>query len=193
MAFGETSAHESLRGGGSSGAPQGERVIARTRRNARILFWPVIALLAIVGATAYFYGNLPERWQNMAVLIAAPVLLFFLVLGPYVSWLNRRYTITTRRVIVRRGVLMRTRQELLHSRGYSVTLRRGPLQSIFRCGDLVLNSGIEAPVVLKDVPGATLVQTVLHDLIESAQHPRGPEGPGYAAGSMSPDGTSPWG
>jgi len=128
-----------------------------------------VLLIAGCGATGYFYGSLPEAWQNTALIVGAAAAIVLLWLLPLVSWLNRRYTITTRRIIFRHGLFVRTRQELLHSRGYDVTVRQSWLQSAFRSGDVLVNSGLEHPLVLKDVPGAILVQQVLHDLMDESQ------------------------
>ena len=149
--------------------PPAETVVAGLRPHARILFWPSVALVAVFGATGYFYGSLPEPWQNTALLAAAAVLVLLLWLLPLASWLNNRYTITSRRIIFRHGFFVRTRQELLHSRGYDVTVRQNWLQSLAHSGDVLINAGLEHPLVLKDVPNAALVQQVLHDLMESSR------------------------
>lgn len=156
----------------SGAAPEAERVVARLRRHGRVLVLPSLALLAVSGAAGFFAGRFPEAWQNLLVLAGAAVLAIALFLLPLVAWLSARYTITSRRVIVRRGLLVRERRELLHSRGYDVTVRRSWLQSLFRSGDVSVNTSTERPVVLKDVPRASLVQGALHDLIEAAQRSR---------------------
>ena len=150
-------------------APPAEHVVARLRPHSRALFWPTLLLFAVCGLTGYFFSNLPEQWQNIALAAGAAAVILFLWLLPLASWLNRRYTITTRRIIFRHGFFVRTRQELLHSRGYDVTVRQTWLQTAFRSGDVRINSGLEHPLVLKDVPNAALVQQVLHDLIEESQ------------------------
>jgi len=61
------------------------------------------------------------------------------------------------------------RQELLHSRGYDVAVKRNWLQSMFRSGDVRINSGLDHPVVLRDVPKADQVQRALSELMEHAQ------------------------
>lgn len=170
-------------------APPAERVVARLRPHARRLFWPTLLLFAVCGATGYFYGNLPEDWQNSALIPAAAAVIVLLWLLPLASWLNRRYTITTRRIIFRHGLFVRSRQELLHSRGYDVTLRQSWLQSAFRSGDVLINSGLEHPLVLKDVPSAALVQQVLHDLMDEAQTVMGSRRQEQSANSDQP----PWG
>ncbi|GAB2510733.1 membrane protein YdbS with pleckstrin-like domain [Paramicrobacterium agarici] len=171
-----------------TGEHASERVVARMHRHGRILVLPAIILIGVVGAVAYFFGSFREQWVNLVVLFSGIAAIVLFVLLPYFTWLNRRYTLTTRRVIVRQGFFVRTRNELLHSRGYTVTIKRGPLQAMSRSGDIVLTSGADKPIVLKDVPGANQVQNVLHDLIERAQGQLGYGG--YAAGSVLRDETS---
>lgn len=146
-----------------------ETVIARLRPNARILFFPTLVLFCICGVTGYYAGTLPEEWQNAALLVGAAAAILVLWLLPLVFWLNRRYTITSRRIIFRHGFFVHTRQELLHTRGYDVTLRQNWFQSAFRSGDVLINSGLEHPLVLKDVPSGALVQQVLNDLMEQSR------------------------
>jgi membrane protein YdbS with pleckstrin-like domain len=155
-------------------APEGaaqppEKVVARLRPHARAMFWPSLALIAASGAVGYFAGRLDEVWEIVLLwsATAAAVLLLFLL--PLAAWLSRRYTITTRRLILRHGFFVRVRQELLHSRGYDVVVRRSWLQSMFRSGDVRINSGLEHPVVLKDVPKADQVQRALSELMERTQ------------------------
>jgi uncharacterized membrane protein YdbT with pleckstrin-like domain len=146
-----------------------ESVVARLRPHGRALFWPTVALLLIVAAATYFSGRLPEAWENLALLGAAALLALLLWLVPLLAWLGRNYTITTRRIILRSGFFVRTRQELLHSRGHDVTVRKTGLQTIFGSGDVQINSGLEHPVILRDVPTPDLVQAALHDLMEASQ------------------------
>jgi len=150
-------------------APPPERIVARLRPNARALFWPSLALIVTCGALGYFAGRVDEVWQNVGLWSAAAAIVLLLFLLPLAFWLSKRYTITTRRIILRHGFFVRVRQELLHSRGYDVTLTRTWLQSAFRSGDVRINSGLERPVVLKDVPHADTVQRALNDLMEHSQ------------------------
>lgn len=152
-----------------TGAARPESVIARLRPHGRAIFWPCVALIAIAAAAGYFAGRLPEAWENLAVLGLAALLVFLLWVLPVLAWLGRNYTITTRRVILRSGILVRVRQEILHSRSYDVTVRRTGLQSLFRSGDVRINAGLDHPVVLRDVPNADAVQAALHDLVDAAR------------------------
>ena len=144
-----------------------EAVVARLRPHSRVMFWPSVALVVVCAAAGYFGGRFDADWQNRLVLGAAVVAIVLLWLVPLLVWLGRHYVITTRRIILRRGLFVRTRQELLHSRGYDLTVRKNGVQTLFRSGDVLINSGLDRPVVLWDVPGADLVQSTLHDMMES--------------------------
>jgi len=148
-----------------------ESVVARLRPHARAVFWPSVALVVLTGATVFFATMLPFEWQRWTALAAGVVLILLLWVLPMLRWLGRHYVITTRRIVIRSGLAVRTRQELLHSRGYDVTVRRSGLQSLFRSGDVQVNTGLDHPVVLADVPSADLVQAALHDLMEQSQNP----------------------
>ena len=145
---------------------QPERVVARLHPHARRLVWSALCVIAAAGAVGYYLGNLPEPWMSGVLLGAAIAVVVFLGLLPFLVWAGRQYLITTRRVVVRRGLVTRVRQELLHSRGYDVTVRQTPVQRLFRSGDVLVNTGLDAPMVLRDAPSAVLVAEVLQDLME---------------------------
>jgi uncharacterized membrane protein YdbT with pleckstrin-like domain len=135
------------------------------------MFWPSVALVAICAATSFYAGYFDIEWMNLVVIGAGVLLAVLLWLLPLLSWLGRRYVITTRRIVLRHGLFVRTRQELLHSRGYDITVRKNALQSIAGSGDVLINTGLDSPVVLRDIPVADLVQGSLHDLMERSLNP----------------------
>lgn len=175
----------------SSAPTEPERVIARVRPHARRLFWPSLILVAVMGTIGFWYGQFPEGWQNLGVLVGGLLLIILCFLLPLLSWLATHYVITSRRVVLRRGFFVRIRQELLHSRGYDVTVRKNALQSMFGSGDVRINTGLDNPVVLRDVPGADLVQGALHDLMEHSSNPIAQRRQAYESGV--PDETRVWG
>lgn len=178
-------------GAGQQAAAPAEHVIARLRRHGRMLFWPTILLLAVAAAAGYLSGQMPEDWQSISVLVVAALLVLVGFIVPLLAWLSRRYTITTRRVILRHGFFVRVRQEVMHSRGYDVSVRRSWVQSAFRSGDILISTGQERPIVLRDVPNATLVQRTLHELMEATQGASAARRQGEQAGAG--DHTVAWG
>ncbi|MFT4135067.1 MAG: PH domain-containing protein [Microbacterium sp.] len=139
------------------------------RSNARRLLWSVLVLMAVSAAVGYLTGNLPAPFADWMLWAAATVIVLVLVVIPYLRWAAHTYTITTRRVIEQRGLLVRRRVELTHLRGYTITERRGPLQRLWRSGTLVLSDGVDAPLRLVDVPSVALVHEVLADQVEVSQ------------------------
>ena len=152
----------------SAEVQQVEWVVARLRPHGRALFWPSVVLVLDAGACGYFAERFPQGWENLAVLIAAVLVAVLLWFVPLVSWLSRHYTITSRRVILRSGVAVRVRREVLHSQSFDVTVRQNGLQRMFGSGNIEIGAGGDHSVVLRDVPRAALVQAALHDLIEAA-------------------------
>lgn len=150
----------------TAGAP--EQVIARVRRHGRVLIIPAVVGIAAVWACSFFvFGWASETWQVLLVLgLGAAILVG--CLASYLSWLGQRATITTRRVIVRKGVVVHLRHELLHARGYEVVVRVGPMQRMMGTGDLLLHSGDAPPVRLRDIPRPGVVHGALQSLIERA-------------------------
>lgn len=151
------------------GMPTEELLIARFRGHARRLFWSALVLIATFGATAYFYGNLPAGFENWMLLTAAGVLVILAVVVPFVIWYSRSTTVTTRRVIARHGIGARQRREMSHARGYTIAVRRGPLQRMWGAGNITLSNGVDAPLRLPNVPNVTLVHETLADQIEVGQ------------------------
>lgn len=151
------------------GAPTPELLVARFRRQNRGLFWSAIVLIAVAGAVGFFSGNLPAPFEDWMLYTAAVAVVLLLVVLPYLAWLSHTVTITTRRVIERSGALGSRRRELTHLRGYTVQVRRGPLQRMSGAGTIVLADGVDAPLRLRNVPDAALVHEVLVDQVEVNQ------------------------
>lgn len=167
-----------------------EEVVARLRPHARAMFWPSLGLVVLVTVTAFFAGSFESALVNILIVVAAFFGVLFIWVVPLLAWLGRNYTITTRRIVLRSGFLVRVRQELLHSRGYDVTVRKTALQSMFGSGDVEINSGLEHPVVLRDIPDADLVQAALHDLMERSLNPVAAR---RQQEQSNPDETTAWG
>jgi membrane protein YdbS with pleckstrin-like domain len=146
-----------------------ELVISTLRPHAGRLAWSAVLLIAVAAAVGFFSGNLPAPFEDWMLLAAAGALVLFGVVLPYLAWLSHTYTITTRRVIARGGMLARSRSELSHARGYTISTRRGVLQRMRGTGTLTLSDGVEGQLVLTDVPNAVLVGEVLADQVELNQ------------------------
>ncbi|WGD38048.1 PH domain-containing protein [Lysinibacter sp. HNR] len=143
-----------------------EIVLARLRRHGRRLFLPAIVLL-VVAPLAGFYGSwFREQWQQLSVLGGAALVILLLCLLPYLAWLGTTFTITTKRIIIRHGVIVRSRSEVSLGRIREVQLRSNAIQRLYRSGTIHLAVGSDSVLKLNDVPQAELVVSMLHELIE---------------------------
>jgi len=151
------------------GPAPAELRLVRFRRHARRLFWSALVLIAVAGAVGYFTGNLPAGFADWMLWLAGGAVVLVLVVLPFARWYGHTYTITTRRVIEQSGLFGRSRTEMGHARGYTISERRGPLQRMWGTGTLTLSNGLDAPLRLKDVPSVRLVHEVLADQVEVNQ------------------------
>ena len=145
---------------------QPEAALFSLRRHGRALTLPVLVLLVLAGASGFFVGALPEDWMNWAAGLGAIALALLLGVGPLLGWLTNRVTVTTRRVIVRRGFFVHRRSEVPLSRVREVRSKRGIAQRMFGSGDIELMVGVDAPIVLRDVPAPADAIDALQELIE---------------------------
>ncbi|HEY8589264.1 MAG TPA: PH domain-containing protein [Naasia sp.] len=143
-----------------------ETTVARMHASGRRLVMPAILVLAVCGGAGYLSGRLTQPWERIAIPVGAVALVVLVGVIPFLVWLSRVYVITTRRIVLRSGFFVRSRQEVLLTRGFDVTLRRGPLQALAGSGDILIDTGAAEPVVLRDVPAAAQVQAALGDLME---------------------------
>lgn len=154
------------------GVESRELRIARVRPHARRLFWSALVLIVVAGAVGYFTGNLPaplDETPDWVLWLVAGVVVLLLAVIPYLRWLAHTYTVTTRRVIARSGLLRRTRTEIGHARGYTIAERRGPIQRIWGTGTLTLTNGVDAPLRMVDIPAVRLMNETLADQVEVSQ------------------------
>ncbi len=144
-----------------------EAKVADLRSNALVLAIPSLLLLVVAAALGFVYFRLPEEWQRWtAIGTAAFVVLVGFVL-PLAAWLARRYTVTTRRTIIRDGLVRRSRREILHAKVVEVRLERHPGQALAGSGHVILDLGQGGRAVLRGVRSPRLVQEALTDLVEA--------------------------
>ncbi len=151
------------------GAPTPELRVARFRGHARRLLWPALVVVAVAAASGYLYDNLPEPLRNWMLLTAAALVILLLAVLPFAAWWARTYTITTRRVIERWGIFGRHQRELTHVRGYTIEVRRGPVQRLWGAGTISLANGVDPPMRLRNIPSVALVHEALADQVEVSQ------------------------
>lgn len=150
-----------------------ERVVLDLRPHWRLLIIPILLVPVVAGLAAYAVAAVPAGWYRTpvrwAVLVIAVLVLFWWSLRPYLRWVSTRLMVTSRRALLRYGVLTRSGRDILLSRVSDVSFHRTLFDQLFRCGTLEIEStGDEACLF----PGAPNVERVVHDIMALLdQHP----------------------
>lgn len=170
-------------------AQTGEYRVLTFRRHARHLLWSAVIFIALSGIIPFYAGTFIEPWQNWMVVGGGIAVAFVLVIVPFFTWLARTTTVSTRRIIMRSGVITRHRSELPLTQIRELKLKRGPIQRMFGAGDIVLQTEMSDPHVLKNVPRVKPIAQAIQELIEwqyasqqFAQQQRPAGAPSFASG-----------
>lgn len=144
----------------------GETVIVDTRTHWKAILWPAIVLIVTLAAATYLttlVGNKYARW--VVWIIAVGVLVVWSV-KPFLEWLTATYTITTKRLITREGLIARRGHDIPLLRISDVAYDMGPIDRMLGCGTLVISdASTHGQVELHDIPDVEQVQHQLMDLL----------------------------
>jgi uncharacterized membrane protein YdbT with pleckstrin-like domain len=148
----------------------GESILLHTRTHWKAvigaLVWAVLGVVGLVlvltlipadGATGVV------RWVAVAVIAVA---LLVLTVWPLIVWLSGSYTITSQRIMERKGLLRQTGRNIPLPRVSGVSFEKDLLDRMVGCGTLKIESSAEfSSVVFRDVPNVEQVQRLVTDLI----------------------------
>jgi uncharacterized membrane protein YdbT with pleckstrin-like domain len=106
-----------------------ETVSFRTRLHPVLFAWPILFLLAAIGALAYG-----------VIHVAAGLLVIAVVLGlaKYLVYISSEFAVTNKRVIIKVGVLRRRTLEMLLSKVEAVAVTQGIFGRLFGCGSILI-------------------------------------------------------
>lgn len=129
----------------------------------------LLALLvaAVTIAGVVFIGNGTAR---MVVGGAGIVLVVVILAVPMTRWACTDYILTTRRFVLRIGILNRHGRDIPLNRVNDVSFDHGLIDRILRCGKLTVESaGERGQLVLRSIPRVEHVQNEMYRLIEEEQ------------------------
>lgn len=141
------------------------------------LLAPVIVFVASFGASKIPEGDNQGilRWAIAALAVFAFV---WLVVVPYVRWYTTHFVLTTRRVLMREGLIARKGRDIPIFRINDVTFEHTVLERILGAGTLVVESaGERGQVTLSDIPHVEDVQRQIYSLIDADDARRRTAGP----------------
>lgn len=143
-----------------------EQVVVHKHPHWKMLVLPVLAFLIIVGLGCYVAALVTGRswqlygWIGVAVLGGIGVL--WLTVVPLLRWRTTHFVLTTRRVLVREGILSRSGIDIPISRINSVQFRKSFVDRILGCGTLIVESASDEPLEFDDIPKVERVHSLLY-------------------------------
>ena len=153
---------------------EGEDIVLDLHQHWKQLVPPFLKALIGVGVASFVFAKVGGwstereiRWGIVAVTVA------LLILGsliPYLRWLTTQYVVTSKRVVIRKGILSREGRDVPLSRINDVSFSHNFFERMLRCGTITVESaGERGQVILTDVPAVEEVQRTIYRLAEAAE------------------------
>ena len=144
----------------------GEQVKLHSHPHWKMLVGPVFVLLIVVGAGSYLAalaGGLSwARWVWLALGVIGLAVVVRFTLMPVIRWRTTHFVITTRRVLVREGLISRRGLDIPMSRINSVQFRHTLFERLLGVGTLVIESASDEPLEFQDIPEVERVHSLLY-------------------------------
>lgn len=150
-----------------------EEMVVDTHPHWKAILLPALWVPLIVGVAAWSAFSIPDSrargYLQLSTVVVAVALLIWVSLLPWLRWRTTRFIVTSRRVVVRSGVISRTGRDIPLTRINDVSYEHGPVERVLGCGTLLIESGGErGQLVVDAVPHVEMVQRKLSDLVEEA-------------------------
>ncbi|WP_182354041.1 PH domain-containing protein [Flaviflexus huanghaiensis] len=149
-----------------------EVVIRHMHSHVKELFLSGILAIVLVAAVVVAIIFMPESvqpWGTYAVIALAVVLAVWKVIVPWLRWLTDTYTITSRRIITRTGIIAKNGHDIPLARISNVAYEHDLIDRIFGCGTLILETSADNPLRLHDIPKVEEVHVELTELLFSSE------------------------
>ena len=136
------------------------------------LVLPTVLAPVLVFVATYGAGKIPAgSWQaklRIAVAVVAALVFVWFVVRPYVHWLTTHFVVTTRRVLMREGLVARKGRDIPIFRINDVTFEHSVIERMFGAGTLIVESaGERGQVTLTDIPHVEDVQRQIYTLMDA--------------------------
>jgi uncharacterized membrane protein YdbT with pleckstrin-like domain len=144
----------------------GESVVVDTRTHPKALIVPGIVLVLALAVAIFLDRLIDNGVVSLVVWVLALVVVVWWVLRPFLDWLTSTYTITTKRLITREGLLSRKGHDIPLQRISDVAYDMGILDRMLGCGTLVISdASTHGSVRLHDIPHVENVQRQITELL----------------------------
>jgi uncharacterized membrane protein YdbT with pleckstrin-like domain len=148
-----------------------EQVIAHKHPHWKMLMLPVLALLVIVGLGSYLAALVAgSSWQSygwIGLAVLGGIALCWLTVVPLLRWRTTHFVLTTRRVLVREGILSRSGIDIPINRINSVQFTQSLIDRMLGSGMLIIESASDEPLELDDIPQVERIHSLLYYEVNS--------------------------
>jgi len=146
----------------------------------KVLIRPVLLAVLVVAAALVVEAMIPSgsgaAAERLVVAAVAILALILWLMIPVLRWRLTTYELTSRRLRIRDGIVVRSGRDIPLARVTDVSFRQGPLDRLLGSGRLVVESvGEHGQIVLTEIPHVQQVQARLFQLVESEQRRLGRE------------------
>jgi membrane protein YdbS with pleckstrin-like domain len=145
---------------------EGEDIVFDTRTHPKALLLPLLAFLILVALAIFLDKSIDDTNVGYGVWVVVILVLIWLSIWPFLNWLFASYTVTTRRLITRYGVITRRGHDIPLTRISDVAYEKDLIDRLLGCGTLVISdASTHGQVPLHDIPHVEERQRVLNDLL----------------------------
>jgi uncharacterized membrane protein YdbT with pleckstrin-like domain len=176
---------------------ESEDVVFDLHPHWKVMFRPVLVVVVTIFAGAFISAKIPDGGTQgparLAVLLVGIAVIGMFAVLPFVRWRTTHFVLTTKRVIMRSGLLARSGRDIPLFRVNDVTFGHSAWERLFGAGTLTVESaGERGQVTLGDIPHVEAVQRELYRLVEMHEARRSGEllqrsqDPSYDTDTASP-------
>ena len=147
---------------------EGETIAIELKPHWRALFVPlfILILVIIVGVVVAVFTANPIVWAIEGAV--GLVILVWFVLFPFMRWVTTQYVFTSRRIILREGLLTKKGRDIPLAKVNGVSHETPFLGRILNYGALQIESANEdGAVYIADVPNVEEIQREIYVLMEN--------------------------
>ena len=149
----------------------GEEAIETLHPHWKVLVVPTAVAVVVLAVVLVVEVIIPSGGaagiERLGVLALAVVSLMWWLVVPLLRWRTTTYELTTLRVRIRTGILVRNGRDFPLSRIVNISYRTSLLDRVFGSGTVVLETaGEHGDLALEEIPHVQRIQSTLFQLVE---------------------------
>lgn len=121
---------------------QDEEVLYALRTHPKAIFLRVVLGLILLSGAIWIWIAMPEEkfplWFSGGLVLVVFGVGFFYSVWPILQWLNKKYVITNKQIVIHEGILIKKTHSSQLVRVSDMNVERGILDRLFNCGTLVV-------------------------------------------------------